>query len=173
MMADNASARHDIVVRGVADDEIGTLLALIRDLSDSHPASTVVESDEETLRTALFGDERAAHCEMLVYGDKLVGFMFWSYTFCPFKGRRGILVGDFFVQPGFRNKGVGHAALAHLARRCVAEGLSSVDWMALNWDEAALSFYQTLGAEILDEWLRCRLGPMQFWRLAHEDRPPP
>jgi GNAT superfamily N-acetyltransferase len=161
--------QHDITVRGVEDHEVGKLLGLIRELSDSHPASTLVECDEKSLRSALFGVERTAHCEMLVYDDAAVGFLFWTYTFCPFKGRRGILVSDFFVQPGIRNKGVGHAALAHLARRCVAEGLGSVEWLALSWDEAALSFYRTLGADILDDWLRCRLGPEQFWRLAHDD----
>jgi|GEM_PF-1244531 len=162
-------ANHDIVVRGVEEREMACLLTLIRELSHSHPAAAVVESTESVLRDALFGNELVAHCEMLVYDNEAVGFVFWSYTFCPFRGRRGILVGDFFVRPGYRNKGVGHAALAHLARRCVAEGLGSVDWLALNWDEAALSFYRTLGADILDEWLCCRLGPEQFWRLAHDD----
>ena len=63
--------------------------------------------------------------------------------------------------------------MAHLARRCVAESLSGLEWIARSWDDVALSFYRSTGARVMDDWLHCTLGPEGYWRLAHEERATP
>lgn len=164
-----ADEKNLIAVRAAQQADIAPLFALMVECAESHASAMIVKASEADLREALLAPHAETHCEILLYQGAHVGFLFWSYVFCPFRGRRGIIVGDFFVKPGFRNKGVGHAALAHLARRCVAEGLGGLDWLALAWDEATLAFYRAQGAKISEDWLRCRMGPEQFWRLAHDD----
>ena len=80
------------------------------------------------------------------------GFALWFYNFSTFRGRHGIYLEDLFVRPEFRSKGVGKALLSNLARRCVEEGLARLEWWVLNWNEPALRFYRSIGAEPMDEW---------------------
>jgi GNAT superfamily N-acetyltransferase len=165
----DAAGRKLIEVRAAQEADIAPLFALMTECAESNASAVLVEGNEADLRTALLSPHPDIHCEILLHDGARVGFLFWSYVYCPFRGRRGVIVGDFFVKAEIRNKGVGHAALAHLARRCVAEGLGSLDWLALAWDEATLAFYRAQGAKISEDWLRCRMGPEQFWRLAHDD----
>ena len=164
-----ADEKNLIAVRAAQQAVIAPLFALMVECAESHASATAVESNEAELREALLSQRPDVYCEILLYQGAHAGFLFWNYVYCPFRGRRGIIVGDFFVKAEFRNKGVGHAALAHLARRCVTEGLGGLDWLALAWDEATLAFYRAQGAKISEDWLRCRMGPEQFWRLAHDD----
>lgn len=37
-----------------------------------------------------------------------------------------------------------------------------VVWQVLDWNEAAIGFYKSLGAELATEWLTCRLHHQQI-----------
>jgi diamine N-acetyltransferase len=60
--------------------------------------------------------------------------------------------------------------LAHLAKRCVAEGLARFEWSVLDWNEPSIGFYKSLGAVLLDDWTICRVTDQALWRLADEAR---
>jgi ribosomal protein S18 acetylase RimI-like enzyme len=32
-----------------------------------------------------------------------------------------------------------------------------MEWSVLNWNEPAIGFYRTLGAQVMEEWRICRL----------------
>jgi GNAT superfamily N-acetyltransferase len=51
-----------------------------------------------------------------------------------------------------RGKGIGKALLQHLAQIALRENCYGIRWMVLEWNEPALKFYESLGAEILGEW---------------------
>jgi ribosomal protein S18 acetylase RimI-like enzyme len=53
--------------------------------------------------------------------------------------------------------GIGKALFAHLARRCVSEGLRRLEWMVLDWNEPAIAFYRSRGAKLLNDWTMCRV----------------
>ena len=41
-----------------------------------------------------------------------------------------------------------------------------MDWKVLAWNEPAISFYERLGATLLDEWHSCRLTGEALVRAA-------
>ncbi|MNF09764.1 Acetyltransferase (GNAT) family protein [compost metagenome] len=47
--------------------------------------------------------------------------------------------------------------LRHIAREAVEKGCGRLEWSVLDWNEPAIGFYQSLGAEAQDEWVRYRL----------------
>ena len=53
-----------------------------------------------------------------------------------------------------------------LARRCVAEGLPRLQWWVLDWNEPALGFYRSIGAEPMDEWTVQRVSGAALETLA-------
>jgi hypothetical protein len=47
--------------------------------------------------------------------------------------------------------------LGHLAREANRRGCGRFEWTVLDWNEAAIEFYESLGARVLHEWRVCRV----------------
>ena len=99
-------------------------------------------------------------------GREPAGFAVWFVNFSTFSGRSGIYLEDLFVRPALRGKGIGKALLVHLARQCVANGWSRLQWSVLDWNTPSIEFYKSLGAELMDEWTVCRVGGPALTALA-------
>ena len=65
-----------------------------------------------------------------------------------------------------RGRGAGKALLAELASICVQRGYSRLDWSVLDWNEPAISFYRSVGAEARPEWNAYRLSGRALADLA-------
>ena len=50
-----------------------------------------------------------------------------------------------------RWRGVGRALLAEVIRVAEARGAGRVEWNVLQWNERAIAFYRSLGAEVLPD----------------------
>jgi len=70
------------------------------------------------------------------------------------------------VRPGFRGKGIGKALLKHLAALALQKGCTRYVWQVLDWNTPSLDFYQAMGAQVLKEWLTCRVEGEALKRLA-------
>ena len=82
----------------------------------------------------------------------------------------GIYLEDLFVRPALRGKGIGKALLVHLAKECVSNGWSRLQWSVLDWNTPSIAFYKSLGAELMDEWTICRVGGTALTALAQGTR---
>jgi len=68
-----------------------------------------------------------------------------------------------------RGKGIGKALLQKLAQIAVEENCYGLRWMVLEWNDPALKFYESLGAELLGEWETMLLRGPALARLASSD----
>ncbi len=135
-------------------------------LAEYEKLSHEVEASENDIADNLFGDNRKVFCEIAELEGEPVGFALWFYTFSTFQGRHGIWLEDLFVEPEARGKGIGKALLAHLARRCIDEGLGRFEWWVLDWNEPSIEFYKSQGAVMQDEWTVCRVSGTDLAALA-------
>ena len=76
-------------------------------------------------------------------------------------------VEDLFVLPEYRRKGIGKAILSYLGKLAVARGVGRLEWSVLAWNESAIAFYQSMGAEVLPDWRICRVTGNSLKILAH------
>jgi GNAT superfamily N-acetyltransferase len=133
---------------------------MIRELAEFQKLDHEVEATESMIDAALFGDNPQLYCEIAEWAGEPAGFAIWFHNFSTFSGRPGIYLEDLFVRPAQRGKGIGKALLVHLAKECVENGWTRLQWSVLDWNTAAIEFYQSLGAVLRDEWTICRLdGP--------------
>ncbi|MER5933823.1 GNAT family N-acetyltransferase [Streptomyces sp. NPDC002054] len=146
------------MIRNATVADVPALHGLIRELAEYEKALHEVRSDEEQLRTALFGAQPAvfAHVAEDESGE-IVGFALWFLTFSTWRGVHGIYLEDLYVRPEARGGGHGRALLAELARTCVERGYERLEWSVLNWNEPTIGFYESLGARAKDEWTMYRL----------------
>jgi GNAT superfamily N-acetyltransferase len=149
-----------LVIRRARPDEAGVVLSLVRELAEYEKLLHEVDATEKMLADALFGENPRLFCELAEWNGDVAGFAVWFINFSTFSGRSGIYLEDLFVRPALRGKGIGKALLSHLAKECVANNWSRLQWSVLDWNEPSIAFYKSLGAVMMDEWTICKVvGP--------------
>ncbi|WP_234543501.1 N-acetyltransferase family protein [Streptomyces sp. R39] len=156
------------MIRAATEHDVPEIRAMIRELAAYERAVEQARATEEQLREALFGAHPAAYA--LVAEDEttgeLVGYALWFPRFSTWTGTRGMHLEDLYVRPHARGGGHGRALLAALAALCLRSGFERFEWWVLAWNEPAVGFYRSLGAEFLDEWRICRLTGAPLKELA-------
>jgi hypothetical protein len=56
--------------------------------------------------------------------------------------------------------------MAYLADIALQNQCGRFEWMVLDWNESAVGFYKSLGANILTDWSICRLDAAQLPDVA-------
>ena len=149
-----------LLIRRARPDEAGVVLSLVCELAEYEKLLHEVEATEAMIADALFADNPRLFCDIAEWNGEVAGFAVWFINFSTFSGRSGIYLEDLFVRPALRGKGIGKALLSHLAKACVANGWSRLQWSVLDWNEPSIEFYKSLGAVMLDEWTVCKVaGP--------------
>jgi GNAT superfamily N-acetyltransferase len=155
-----------LTIRRARPDETGVVYSLIREFAEYERLLHEVEATEKMISDALFGENPRLFCDIAEWDSEVVGLAVWFINFSTFSGRSGIYLEDLFVRPALRGKGIGKALLSHLAKECVTNNWSRLQWSVLDWNTPAIEFYKSLGAVLVDEWKLCRLGGPALTALA-------
>jgi GNAT superfamily N-acetyltransferase len=133
------------------------ILELIRELASYERAADEVVATEADLAATLFGDDAVGFCHLAELDGRVVGFALWFRNLSTWQGRPGIYLEDLFVKPEVRGHGLGKALLMTLVDIARERGYGRVEWLVLDWNEAAMSFYRSLGAAPHEGWTGWRL----------------
>ena len=153
-------------IRRARPDQAGLVLDFVRELAEYEKLSHEVEATEAMIADALFGSDPRLFCAIAEWNGEPVGFAVWFLNFSTFSGRHGVYLEDLYVRPSHRGKGLGKALLVYLAKECVDNGWSRLQWAVLDWNAPSIAFYKSLGAVMLDDWTLCRVSGAALSRLA-------
>jgi GNAT superfamily N-acetyltransferase len=157
---------NDVQIRAATEADVQLVFDLILELAEYEKLADKVSGDAETLRRTLF-EEKAAEGLLIETADgEAIGYAIFFTTFSSFECRSGIWLEDVYVRPEHRRGGIGRAVMEHLAQLARQRGHVRLEWVALDWNEPALSFYEGLGAERMDDWIIHRLEKDGIARLA-------
>lgn len=157
---------NDLQIRPATEADAQLLFDLIMELATYEKLADEVAGDPEILRRSLF-EEKAAEALLLEAPDgEAIGYAIFFTTFSTFECRSGIWLEDVYVRPEHRRGGIGRAVMEHLAQLARQRGHVRLEWVALDWNEPALNFYEKLGARRLDDWIIHRLEKDGIKRLA-------
>jgi GNAT superfamily N-acetyltransferase len=157
MRQPNQDYMNQFTIKPAVEADVPALLTLIRELAEFERLLHEVKTTTDDLRTAMFGERPVAAALIARVGDEVVGYAIYYRTFSTFVGRPGIYLEDLYVRPPFRSRGLGRAMLEALATISVELGGGRLEWAALDWNENALRFYRSLGANVRDEWVLLRM----------------
>jgi GNAT superfamily N-acetyltransferase len=146
-----------IAIRAAVPADSATIFALVCELADYENLQAEVDATPEEISAALFAKDPQVFCDIAEWNGEAAGFSVWFKNFSTFRGRHGIYLEDLFVRPEFRGRGMGKALMARLAQRCVDEKLARFEWAVLDWNAPSIAFYQSIGAQVMDQWKLCRL----------------
>jgi GNAT superfamily N-acetyltransferase len=152
-----------------APRDVGDLHALIRGLAEYERLAEICTSSEADLADALFGPQRAAEALIARLDENsqiCAGFALFFLTYSTFLGRRSLWLEDLFVRPEYRSAGIGRQLLAAVAQIACERRCGRFEWAVLDWNETAVTFYESVGAKVLPEWRIARLTGEAIARLA-------
>jgi GNAT superfamily N-acetyltransferase len=160
------AAVADLEIRPATEADAQLLFDLILELAGYEKMADEVTGDAEVLRRSLF-EQKAAEALLLETADgEAVGYAIFFTTFSTFECRSGIWLEDVYVRPEHRRGGIGRLVMEHLAQIALDRGHVRLDWVALEWNEPALNFYEGIGARRLDDWKLLRLEKDGIKKLA-------
>ena len=142
------------------------ILAFITELAEYERARHVVIATVADIERSLFDDGSTVHSLICERDGRAIGFAVYFYSYSTWLGRNGIYLEDLYVTPDQRGDGAGRELLRHIAREAVKNGCGRLEWSVLDWNEPAIGFYKSLGAEPQDEWVRYRLEGDKLTRFA-------
>ena len=154
-------------IRKATPADASLMLDFIRGLAEYEREPNAVVATEEDLVRDGFGPQPKYLCLIAEWSGEPAGFAFFHYNYSTWRGQAGLYLEDLFVLPEMRGKGIGKALLQKLAQIALEEKCYGLRWMVLEWNTPALKFYESLGAELLDEWETMLLRGPALSRLAN------
>ena len=79
---------------------------------------------------------------------------------------------DLIVSRNHRGKGVGKRLYIAFINEALKAGFKRVEWNVLDWNEVAIKFYESTGAEILKDWRTVQMpikGMIKFIRSNNKN----
>ena len=149
-------------------EDLPLILSFIKELAEYERLANEVVATEDILAETLFGERKYAEVVFARFDDQPVGYALFFHSFSTFLGRPGLYLEDLYVRPSMRGKGIGKALLAHLARIATQRQCGRLEWAVLNWNESAIGFYKSLGAQPMDTWTVYRLTGESLEKLADQ-----
>ena len=128
------------------------ILKFIRELADYEKLLHEVVADVAALESSLFGDKPHAEVVIAEHQGQPLGFALFFHNYSTFLGRPGLYLEDLYIQPEMRGRGFGKTLLAYLANLALERNCGRLEWWVLDWNQSAIDFYRSLGAEPMDDW---------------------
>lgn len=129
---------------------------LIVELAEYERARNEVTNTVAKLTEDGFGPKAIYKLFVAESNHEIIGMALWYEKYSTWKGRCGFLE-DLVVRESARGHGVGKALFLAVAKACARADYGRMEWQVLDWNEPAIGFYKSLGAELDPEWLNGKL----------------
>ena len=150
-------SKRSHTLRPATPADLPAIVGLITELADFEKLSHLVVVTPKSLQPHLFGPRPVAEAVVGEVDGSVVAFALFFTNFSTFLGQPGLYLEDLYVQPAHRGTGLGKALLSHLGALAVQRGCGRFEWSVLDWNQRAIDFYETMGADVMPDWRICRL----------------
>ena len=154
-------------IRPATIDDAALLRALIRELAEFERELDLCVIEEAELVRDGFGPAPKFRALIAEWNGITAGYALFFDFYSTWTGR-GLFLEDLLVREQFRSRGIGKELLAAVARIAVEENCYGLQWEVLDWNEKAIDFYKSLGAEFRDRWRPVLLADEPLLRLAEK-----
>ncbi|WP_432453671.1 MULTISPECIES: GNAT family N-acetyltransferase [unclassified Agarivorans] len=145
-------------IRPAEKVDAATILNFIQQLANYEKEPKAVVNSVAQIEQRLFGSEIHAHALICEQDGVAIGFAVYFFNYSTWLGQYGLYLEDLYVSQDQRGQGAGKALMAYLARLAVAKDCGRFEWSVLDWNQSAIDFYHSIGAQPQDEWIAYRLS---------------
>lgn len=141
----------DFTIRKATKNDMPAVLALIKQLAEFEKEPNAVLVTVEDLQKDGFGDTPAFFCFVAEVNHKVEGIALGYNRYSTWKGKI-IHLEDLIVNQAFRGSGIGSALLDAFVTYGHSLGVKRINWEVLDWNEPAIKFYESKGANVMRDW---------------------
>lgn len=141
-----------MIIRKGEKSDMTEVLALITELA-------VFEKEPNAVVVTVQDLERDGFCENPLFqtfiaeiDGKIIGMALYYYRYSTWKGKT-IHLEDLIVKENYRGSGAGFALYSAIIKQGKIDKVRRIEWNVLDWNTAAISFYEKSGAKVLKDWL--------------------
>lgn len=159
----------EVTIRPAQNDDTPLVLDFILELARFEQLEDQVTTTVATLHSKLFPTALTTprpRVLILEVNGIPAGFVLYFYNFSTFVGKNGIYIEDLYVRELYRGKGLGKLLLKRICRLAEDNDCGRVEWWCLDWNQKAIDFYVSLGAEQMHEWTVYRLNKTVISTIA-------
>ena len=153
-------------IRPARAEDAQQILDFIIELAIYEKAGHEVIASVEDIRRTLFAENAPSRALICLKDDRPIGYAVYFYSYSTWLGRNGIYLEDLYITPDQRGSGAGRRLLREIAREARANDCGRLEWSVLDWNQPAIDFYRSIGAQPQDEWVRYRLDGEALQRFA-------
>lgn len=144
-------------IRDARRDDAEVILGFITELAVYEKAEHEVLATVADIERSLFDPASPARALICLLDDQPIGFAVYFFSYSTWLGRKGLYLEDLYIAADQRGVGAGKHLLRHLAKIAHDSGCGRFEWSVLDWNQPAIDFYTSIGAQPQDEWVRYRM----------------
>lgn len=154
-------------IKNATIEDSSMILRFVKELARYEKAEHEVLATEVDIKNSLFGESSTTNAVICYLNSEPIGFAVYFFNYSTWLGKNGLYLEDLYVSPDHRSVGAGKALLKHLANIAVSKQCGRFEWSVLDWNEPAINFYKSIGAESQDEWVGYRLTGQALTTFAN------
>lgn len=140
-----------IHIRTAAAEDMPAVLKLINELAVYEQEPEAVEVTVAQLQRDGFGRNPLFHCFVALFNEEIVGIALVYNRYSTWKGAV-LHLEDLIVSQNHRAAGIGSLLLNEVVRYGAVQGVKRISWEVLDWNESAIAFYESKGANVMRDW---------------------
>lgn len=141
------------------------MYALIQELAVFERAPEEVTNTVEDMRRDGFGENPVYKFFVAESEERIVGIALYYTAYSTWKGRT-LWLEDLVVTERLRRAGIGRKLFNAVAQEAKETGAKRFRWQVLDWNEPAITFYKSVGADLGEEWINCTLTEAQIQNFS-------
>lgn len=138
-------------IRDAKKEDMNQVLKLIQELAVFEKEGNAVEVTEADLIRDGFGSKILFKCFVAEVNDVIKGMALVYPRYSTWKGPI-IHLEDLIVTEKMRGTGMGTALLNEVVKYGASLGVRRINWEVLDWNEPAIKFYESKGANVMRDW---------------------
>lgn len=141
----------DIQIRPALKRDAQSILNLIQELAVFEKEPNAVVVTKADIEDHGFGDQALFQCLVAESQGQVVGMALFYPRYSTWKGPTYHLE-DLIVTEAHKSKGIGTALYKAFIAHAYDSGVNRIEWVVLDWNTPAVSFYKNSGAAVLEDW---------------------
>ena len=148
---------ENIEIKAASREDSHLILQFIKELAHFEKAKEAVVATVEDIEENLFNHQTMTEALICFLDGSPVGFSVYFLNFSTWLGKKSLYLEDLYISPKYRGLGVGKYILKYLANLALDKNCGRFEWSVLDWNQSAIQFYESIGAQAQSEWVGYRL----------------
>jgi GNAT superfamily N-acetyltransferase len=134
------------LIRAAQPSDVDDVVRLCAEHAAYEQAQFSPEGKAESLRSAAFASVPRLWCFVAEADNSIVAYATCTRDFSTWRAADYLHMDCLFIDPRYRNAGVGTEMMGGIAQRAGALGCATLEWQTPAWNASAARFYARLGA---------------------------